>query len=82
MVCPVHQLKYKIGKTTEEAHLKLDFWDGLSRTAEERIGLGLLPVKLPVIDDVPYRVFETMEEYCKWAEKTLPRYLGYYHNAD
>ncbi len=60
----------------------LDFHDGLSRTVEERINLGFVPVKLPVIDDVPYRIFETMEEYSKWAEKTLPLYLGYYKTND
>lgn len=73
---------YKIGKTTEEEHLMLDFWDGLSRTIEERIKLGFVPVKLPVIDDVPYRIFEKMEEYQKWAERTLPPYLGYYKRDD
>ena len=78
----MHQLRYKIGKTPEKECLDLDFWDGLSRSTEERIDLGLLPVKLPVIDDAPYRIFETMKEYSKWAEKTLPRYLGYYHNDD
>jgi len=69
---------YKIGKSTEQEHLKLDFCDGLSRTVEERISLGFIPVKIPIIDDVPYRIFETMKEYREWAEKTLPLYLGYY----
>ena len=62
--------------------MTLDFQDGLSRTVEERINLGFMLVKLPVIDDVPYRIFETMEEYSKWAEKTLPLYLGYYKTND
>lgn len=73
-------LKYKIGKAAENEHLMLDFEDGLSRTVEERIELGFLPVKLPVTDDVPYRIFATMEEYRAWAESTLPRYLGYYRS--
>ncbi len=76
----VQKLMYKIGKTAEEEHLKLDFLDGLSRTVEDRINLGFMPLKLPVIDDMPYRIFETMEEYRRWAEMTLPRYLGYYRN--
>jgi len=49
---------------------------------EERIDLGFIPMKLPVIDDVPYRIFETMEEYRKWSEDALPRYLGYYRSND
>jgi len=78
----MRKLVYKIGKITEPEQLMLDFWDGLSRTVEERINLGFIPLKLPLIDDVPYRIFETMEEYCKWAEKTLPPYLGYYRKND
>lgn len=67
----MQKLIYKIGKSSEEEHLALDFWDGLSRTVEERISLGFVPLKLPVIDDVPYRIFETMQEYRKRAERTL-----------
>jgi hypothetical protein len=74
----MHKLIYKIGKISEEEHLKLDFMDGLSRTVEERISLGFVPFKIPVIDEMPYRIFETMEGYQKWSEKELPRFLGYY----
>ncbi|MDP2753152.1 MAG: hypothetical protein Q8P40_02040 [Nitrospirota bacterium] len=78
----MQKLMYKIGKTTEEEHLMLDFLDGLSRTVEDRINLGFVPLKLPVIDDMPYRIFETMEEYRRWAERMVPRYLGYYRRND
>lgn len=78
----MHKLIYKIGKTTEEDHLALDFLDGLSRTVEERINLGLVIFKLPVINDVHHRVFEKMEEYRRWAETTLPLYLGYCKEND
>ena len=72
------RLMYRIGKTTEKEHLRLDFLDGLSRTVEDRIGLGFVPFKIQAIDKMPYRIFETMEEYRKWSEKELPRFLGYY----
>ena len=78
----MHKLRYKIGKTTEEERLILDFWDGLSRTVEERIDLGLVLFEIPVINDVSYRIFEKMGEYRRWAETTLPRYLGYYQRND
>jgi len=71
-------LIYKIGRIPEEEDLKLDFMDGLLRTVEERISLGFVPLKIPVIDEMPYRIFETMEEYRKWSEEELPRFLGYY----
>jgi hypothetical protein len=74
----MRELLYKIGNISEEEHLKLDFMDGLSRTVEERIGLGFVPFKIPVIDEMQYRIFETMEGYRKWSEKELPHFLGYY----
>jgi hypothetical protein len=74
----MQKLIYRIGRTTEEEQLRLDFTDGLSRTVEDRISLGFVPLKIPVMDEMPYRIFETMQEYRKWAEKELPRFLGYY----
>jgi hypothetical protein len=76
------KLMYIIGKKNEETHLMLDFLDGLSRTVEERINLGFVQVKLPVIDDVPYRIFDTMEEYRNWANKNTPSWLGYRRRDD
>ena len=74
----MQELIYIIGKATDEEQLRLDFMDGLSRTVEDRISLGFVPFKIPVIDEMPYRIFETMEGYRKWSEKELPRFLGYY----
>ena len=31
----------------------------------------------PVLDDAPYRSFETMEEYRRWCEENLPDWLGF-----
>ena len=73
----MRKIIYKIGKIGEEEQLRLDFEDGLSRSVEERIELGFIPMKLPIIDDVPYRVFDRMDDYRKWAED-LPRWLGDY----
>ncbi|MFQ5788807.1 MAG: hypothetical protein ACE5H1_12625 [Thermodesulfobacteriota bacterium] len=78
----MHKLVYKIGKTREKEHLMLDFSDGLSRTVDDRISLGFIPLKLPVVDDVAYRIFETIEEYRQWSEQNLPAYLGYYRPND
>ena len=49
----MQRLIYKIGNISEEEHLKLDFMDGLSRTVEDRISLGFVPFKIPVIDEMP-----------------------------
>ena len=68
---------YKIGRLSEEEEIELNFMDGLSRSVEERIKLGFIPMKLSVIDDEPYRIFNTMQDYRDWADKNLPEWLGY-----
>lgn len=72
------KLFYHIGKLNEAEQWKLDFKDALSRTVLERIELGFVLIKLPVINDASYRIFDTMKEYRHWANKNLPKYLGYY----
>ena len=54
---------YRIGKLSEEEQLEFDFLDGISRSVYERIQLGFIPMKLPVIDEAPYRIFSTTKEY-------------------
>ena len=31
----------------------------------------------PVLDDAPFRAFDTMESYRRWCEENLPDWLGY-----
>jgi hypothetical protein len=31
----------------------------------------------PVLDDAPYRSFDTMADYRRWCETHLPSWLGY-----
>ena len=49
----------------------------LERTVEQRLKYGFFRNYKPVLDDAPYRVFETMAEYRQWADENLPKYLGY-----
>jgi len=72
------KLTYIIGRQTEEEQIMLDFRDGLSRSVDERIRLGIIPLNLPVMNDAPYRVFESLDDYRAWADCEMPRYLGYY----
>lgn len=72
------KLIYHIGRLDEKRQLKLDFIDGLSRTIEERIDLGFISMKMPIVDNAPYRIFSTMAEYRDWGNKNLPKWLGYY----
>jgi hypothetical protein len=73
---------YRIGRLSEEEQLTFDFSDGLSRTVYERIQLGFIAMKLPVIDEAPYRIFSTSKEYRKWANENTPTWLGYFCTDD
>ena len=49
----------------------------LRRSVAERMRYGFNYVYKPVLDDAPWRSFESMEEYRRWCRETLPKYLGY-----
>jgi hypothetical protein len=73
---------YRIGRISQEEQFRFDFLDGLSRTVYERIQLGFIPMKLPVINEAPYRIFSTTKEYRKWANENTPSWLGYHSKDD
>ncbi len=50
----------------------------MSRPLEARIKYGFSRVYKPVLDDEPWRSFQTMEEYRAWCETNLPEYLGFH----
>ncbi len=54
-----------------------DFEAALRRPLRERFGYAFVRTPMPVIDDEPYRVFATMEEYRRFCRERLPKYLGY-----
>ena len=31
----------------------------------------------PVLDDAPFRAFDSMQQYRQWCEANLPKWLGY-----
>lgn len=47
------------------------------RSLELRIRYAFIHTYKPILDDVPYRAFDTMEEYRRWCEMNLPTWLGY-----
>ena len=50
----------------------------LERDSRTRMLCGFVRTYKPVLDDAPYRIFDSMKDYRKWCEKALPRYLGYF----
>ena len=47
------------------------------RTLEERLHYAFIRTYKPVLDDAPYRSFDTMAEYRRWCEDHLLSWLGY-----
>jgi hypothetical protein len=49
----------------------------MDRPLALRIKYGFCRTYKPVLDDAPWRAFETMAQYRAWCEVNLPYYLGY-----
>jgi hypothetical protein len=55
-----------------------EFEAAARRPLEQRMKYAFIKTYKPVLDDAPYRTFETTEEYRQWCEEHLPRWLGYH----
>ena len=49
----------------------------MERPLEDRIKYGFYRVYKPVLDNAPWRSFNSTAEYRAWCEANLPEYLGY-----
>jgi hypothetical protein len=54
-----------------------DFEAAARRPLETRLRYAFIHTYKPVLDDAPYRAFDTMADYRKWCEENLPEWLGY-----
>ena len=54
-----------------------EFEAASKRPLEQRMRYAFIRTYKPVLDDAPYRLFETMEDYRKWCDENLPDWLGY-----
>lgn len=54
-----------------------DFEAAARRPLSVRLRYGFVKTYKPVLDDAPYRSFESMEDYRDWCEANLPSWLGY-----
>lgn len=54
-----------------------EFEAAARRSLEQRLRYAVIHTHKPVLDDAPYRSFETMAEYRRWCEEELPSWLGY-----
>jgi hypothetical protein len=54
-----------------------DFEAAARRPLRTRMRYAFIKTYKPVLDDAPYRSFDTMEDYRRWCEHNLPDWLGY-----
>jgi hypothetical protein len=54
-----------------------DFEAAARRPLELRMRYAFIKTYRPVLDDAPFRAFDTMEDYRQWCERELPDWLGY-----
>ena len=47
------------------------------RSLETRFRYAFIHTYKPVLDDEPYRSFDTTAQYRGWCERSLPDWLGY-----
>jgi hypothetical protein len=54
-----------------------EFEAAARRSLELRMRYAFVKTYKPVMDDAPYRAFDTMAEYRRWCEEHVPSWLGY-----
>lgn len=54
-----------------------EFEAAACRPLAQRMKYAFIRTYKPVLDDAPFRAFETMIEYRAWCEANLPEWLGY-----
>ncbi|MBI4699735.1 MAG: hypothetical protein HY744_00985 [Deltaproteobacteria bacterium] len=54
-----------------------DFAAAARRPLRQRFRYSFIRTYKPVLDDSPYRSFDTTAAYRAWCEANLPRWLGY-----
>ena len=46
-------------------------------SVDDRIRYGFTYEYKPILDDAPWRSFDSMQEYRRWCHENLPKYLGH-----
>jgi hypothetical protein len=54
-----------------------EFEAAAKRPLEQRMRYAFIKTYKPVMDDAPFRAFDTMADYRRWCERELPDWLGY-----
>ena len=54
-----------------------EFEAAAQRPLTTRMRYAFIHTYKPVLDDAPFRAFDTTEDYRHWCEQNLPDWLGY-----
>lgn len=54
-----------------------EFEAAARRPLEQRLRYAFIKTYKPVLDDAPFRSFDTMRQYREWCQENLPDWLGY-----
>jgi hypothetical protein len=54
-----------------------EFEAAARRPLKQRFKYAFIKTYKPVLDDAPFRAFDTMQQYRDWCEQHLPSWLGY-----
>ena len=54
-----------------------EFEAAARRPLETRFRYAFIHTHKPVLDDAPFRAFDTTADYRRWCEENLPDWLGY-----
>lgn len=67
------------GSPSEElrSQWRAEFDAAARRPLAERLRYAFIKTYKPVLDDAPFRSFETTAEYRQWCAENLPSWLGY-----
>jgi len=49
----------------------------LKRSLKDKLNYGFVYIYKKILDDAPFRIFNSIKEYKKWCNENLPTYLGY-----
>jgi hypothetical protein len=61
----------------ERGEWEAEFEAAARRPLTTRFRYAFIHTYKPVLDDAPYRSFDTMAQYRAWCARELPEWLGY-----
>jgi hypothetical protein len=88
MACTIETMDVRTRNDDDPTHaasmvddIPADWWEEFEaawgRPLKTRMRYAFIRTYKPVLDDAPFRSFETTEAYRQWCERNLPDWLGY-----